>query len=689
MPPDPDMSVMLREVQQRIARTEDTLLILDNAEPESWLRDLWPRGHGVRLLVTSRQPDWTGLLRADQRTEILPPGLADAAHLLLMVCEGERPPQEQEAARAVAADLGCLPLALAHAAAYIRQSGISVQQFHALLTTSRQRLLNEYQPNLSSTPVAPTWSLSLRRSNERTPGTADVMALCAMLAPDEIRRRLLHEHASAVGGTLGAVLADPVAFDAAVRSLVKYSLVKAAPDALRLHRLVQDAVLSDLTAADAVRWLTRAAAMVLAAFPEDVEDLEQWPACDRLTAHAQAIVVRYGQLPCDRCTEAPVRALTAEVAAVALRCGEYQLERGNFGTADNLLCHAMDLFRDVTGESDSRHLIASARSALVSYRLADLAEARRRAETALAACSDTTAPMAYALVLHTLARILIEYSELDDAHRFAQAAYRALDRVPTDSVLPAGEGSAAIERTLGIIQWRRGDYLSAVRWIRRADARGDDRRAHQNRFEPLELALAELSGDREQIRAIGEQAEASIAVLEPVLGSDHRDLVGRRNLAGEAAALLGDHDTARSMFRAALDGLVRSHGSEHPSTAWAERSLGGVLCRQGAYEEGLFLLRHALAIYERQYGTTHPYAAEGLAALGSAEAVCGLREQAERHLREAGRIVELAYGPVHPKLAYIFEDLATVLLAQDGASAEAAALSDRAAAIRLRARPAS
>ncbi|WP_327270545.1 tetratricopeptide repeat protein [Streptomyces sp. NBC_01218] len=690
VPTDPDMSVMLREVQQRIAGTENTLLIFDNAEPESWLRDLWPRGRGVHLLVTTRQPDWTGLLSADQRTEILPPELTDAARLLLKASEAERPPpQEQEAARAVAADLGCLPLALAHAAAYVRQSGITLQHFHALLTTSRQRLLNEYQPDHSSTPVTLTWSLSLRRSDEQTPGTADLMALCAMLAPDEIPRQLLHVHADALGGTLGTVLADLVAFDAVVRSLVKYSLVKAAPDALRLHRLVQDAVLSGLTAADAVQWLTRAAAMVLAAFPEDVEDLEQWPACDRLTGHAQAIVVRYGQVPHELCAEPAVRALTAEVATVALRCGEYQLERGNFGTADSLLCHAVDLFRDVTGESGSLHLIASARSALVSYRLADLAEARRRAETTLAACSDATDPMTYALVLHTLARILIEYSELEDAHRFAQAAHHALDRAPADSVLPAGEGRAAVERTLGIIQWRRGDYPSAVRWIRRADAHEDDRRAHRHRFEPLELALAELSGDREQIRAIGEQAEASIAALETVLGSDHRDLVGRRNLAGEAAALLGDHDTARSMFRAALEGLVRSHGSEHPSTAWAERNLGGVLCRQGEHEEGLPLLRHALAIYERQYGTTHPYAAEGLAALGSAEAVCGLREQAEHHLREAGRMVELAYGPIHPKLAYIFEDLATLLLARDGASAEATALSDRAATIRLRARTAS
>ncbi|MGW6486192.1 tetratricopeptide repeat protein [Streptomyces sp. NPDC055056] len=686
VPTDPDMSVMLREVQQRIAGTEDLLLILDNAEPESWLRDLWPRGHGVRLIVTTRQPDWTGLLGADQRTEILPPELADAAHLLLAASEGERRPQEHEAALAVAADLGCLPLALAHAAAYVRQSGITLQQFHALLTTSRQRLLNEYQPNHFSTPVALTWSLSLRRSDEQTPGTADLMALCAMLAPDEIRRGLLHEHASAVGGALGTDLADSVTFDALVRSLVKYSLVKAAPDVLRVHRLVQDAVLSDLTPTDAVRWLTRAAAMILAAFPEDITNLEHWLACDRLTAHAQAIVTRYGQLPCDHCAEPPVRALTAEIAEVALRSGEYQLERGNFGTADSLLRHAVDLFRDVTGESGSRHLIASARSALVSYRQADLTEARRRAESALAACSDTTDPATHALVLHTLSRILIEFSELDDAHRFAQAAHLALDRASADSALPAGEGHAAVERTLGIIEWRRGDYPSAVRWMRTADAHGNDRHAHRGNFEPLELALAELAGDREQIRAIGEQAEASIAALEPVLGSDHRDLVGWRNLAGEAAAILGDLDTARSMFRAALDGLIRSHGSEHPSTAWAERSLGGVLCRQRAYEEGLSLLRDALAIYEQQYGTTHPYAAEGLAALGSAEAVCGLGEQAERHLREASRIVELAYGPIHPKLAYIFEDLATLLLTRDEVSAEATVLLDRASAIRLRAR---
>ncbi|WP_420031361.1 FxSxx-COOH system tetratricopeptide repeat protein [Streptomyces sp. cg28] len=688
VPTDPDMSAMLREVQQRISESESILLILDNAEPESWLQDIWPRGHGVRIIVTTRRPDWTGFLGADQRIEVLPPELADAAHLLLRASEGERPPQEQEAARAVAADLGCLPLALAHAAAYVRQSGITLQQFHELLTTSRQRLLNEYHPNQSSMPVALTWSLSLRRSDDHTPGTADLMALCAMLAPDEIRRSLLQKHASAVGGTLGIILADPVSFDAVVRSLVKYSLVKAAPDALRLHRLVQDAVLSDLTAVDAARWLTRAASMILRAFPKDVENLEHWPACDQLTAHVQAIVARHDQLPRDQCAEQTVHALISVVAALALRCGEYQLERGNFGTADSLLSRAMELFRIITSESDARHLVASARGALVSYRLADLGQARHRAETALAACSETTDPATYALVLHTLSRILIEFSELDDAYRLAQAAHTALDRTSTDSILPAGEGRPAVERTLGIIEWRRGDYPSAVQWMHSANSHGQDH-AHRHSFEPLELALAELTGDREHIRSIGEQAEASIATLEPVLGSDHRDIVGLRNLAGEAAAILGNLDTARSMFTAARDGLVRSHGSEHPSTAWAERSLGGILCRQDAPEEGLALLQHALAIYERQYGTTHPYAAEGLAALGSAEAVCGSPEQAELHLREARRIVELAYGPDHPKLVYILEDLAALLLARDAASTEAAALSDRATAIRLDAGPAS
>ncbi|WP_328937401.1 FxSxx-COOH system tetratricopeptide repeat protein [Streptomyces tauricus] len=679
---DADMATMLRELLRLLALAQGVLLILDNAEPTTWLRNLWPRGHGVHVLVTSRQPDWAGLLDLDGRTEVPLPGVLDAADLLLAASEGGAAPGDSATAEAIAEELGRLPLALSHAAAYVRQSGITLHQFHALLATSRQRLLSNYRPRPTSLPVALTWVLSLQRSDHETPGSADLMRLCAMLAPDDIPRGALHEQGDAVCGSLAGVLADAVAFDAAIRTLVKYSLVKAAPDSLRIHRLVQDAVAAEFTAQEAARWLGSAASVVLAAFPGHVDDVDQWSVCDRLTAHAQAVVLRHGQLPSGDIEDDTRRAVRSSVAALALRCGEYQLERGNVPTADGLLITAVRLFRETAGESGANYSTASARSALAAYRLADLHTARRRAEAAIAACTDGTDPGVQVLAFHTLSRILVEFSDLNEAYRLAERARRTLRGIPGTSVIPTGEDLLTVQRTLAVIEWRRGNYRSAVRWGRTADAQRNDRHLLTPHFEPMEMALAELLGDRERIRAIGERAEQSMVELEPRLGPDHPEVIGRRYLVAESAAHLGDHDKAERLLRVNLDGLRHSSGPEHPSTARAELSLGGVLCLRGESEEGLAVLQHALAIYERDYGADHPYAAEGLAALGSAEAVCGLSDQAEAHLRAAWSINERAYGSDHPKLAFIFNDLSALLLARDAGSGEAVELAARADAIR-------
>ncbi|WP_327286862.1 FxSxx-COOH system tetratricopeptide repeat protein [Streptomyces sp. NBC_01198] len=679
---DPDMPVMLRELLHVLARSQDVLLILDNAEPDAQLREVWPHSSGVHLLITSRQPDWADLLRARDRMEVPLPSESAATDMLLAASEGPPAREARAAAAAIAEQLGRLPLALSHVAAYVRQSGTTLQQFDELLGTSRARLLTRYRPDPASHPVALTWELSLRRSDQETPGARELMKLCATLAPDDIPRRMLHEHASAVSGALTPVLGDALAFDAAVRSLVKYSLVKAAPDSLQLHRLVQDAVLADLDAEEAAGWLADAAALVLAALPQHVDDPDQWPDCDRLTTHAAVLVARAARLPAAGLAAGTSHAVRARISVLALRCGEYQLERGNFSTADALFQTAVDLARETSGGSSASFITAAARHALARYRLADLPAARSTAESAVAACSEGTDTAAQILAFHTLSRVLVEFSELDEAYRHAEHAHHLLRDAPASTVMAVGEGTPMVERTLAVIQWRRGDYRDAVRWIRSADAHWDAAGARRPRFEPMELAFAELLGDQDLIRAVGERAERSIDELEQQVGPDHRDLVGRKQLAAEAAVLLGQHAKARRLLQECVEGLRRSHGPEHPSTAWAERSLGSVLCRAGDRAEGLSLLRHALAVYESDYGAAHPYAAEGMASLGAAELACGLRDEAERHLREAWRINELAYGPVHPKLAFVFDDLAALLAEGDPRSAEAAALAARAAAIR-------
>ena len=99
------------------------LLILDNVDTGEALeavQSLAASLHGGHILITSRLMGWGGSIRTIP-LDVLP--LEDAVALLLQKAnEGGRKPRPDDAgkARALATELGCLPLALTHAAAYAR-----------------------------------------------------------------------------------------------------------------------------------------------------------------------------------------------------------------------------------------------------------------------------------------------------------------------------------------------------------------------------------------------------------------------------------------------------------------------------------------------------------------------------------------------------------------------------------------
>ena len=102
------------------------LLALDNVDSPEQLERLLPRGGHGRVLVTSRDralSEYAPVLAIDVFDE-------DTATRYL-IDRAERP-DDEHAARRLAGALGCLPLALTHAAAYCH-SGTSFSDYHQRL----------------------------------------------------------------------------------------------------------------------------------------------------------------------------------------------------------------------------------------------------------------------------------------------------------------------------------------------------------------------------------------------------------------------------------------------------------------------------------------------------------------------------------------------------------------------------
>jgi tetratricopeptide (TPR) repeat protein len=181
--------------------------------------------------------------------------------------------------------------------------------------------------------VASTWSLSFERVEETNPAAADLLRLCAYLAPDAIAEEILTQGAEHLGPVLGPVAADAFLLGQAIEALRAYSLVGCDPahQTLSMHRLVQAVVRDALDAADRQRWTERAIRAVHTALPP-VEHAS-WPQWERLLEHAQA---------CAAWLE-PEGVHLQEAAEVLNQAGWYLTERARYSEAEQLLERAYQM----------------------------------------------------------------------------------------------------------------------------------------------------------------------------------------------------------------------------------------------------------------------------------------------------------------------------------------------------------
>ncbi len=258
------------------------LLVIDNLDQDaiSALQQLLVRGLRGHVLVTSRAPVWDP---DPLGVRPWPPEVA-----VPFVLERSGRPGEGGAAGIVAELLGGLPLALVQAAGYVKASGAVLASYAELLRTRMGDLLREGRPQDYLLTVAATLQLSFERIEREQPASAALLRLCAFLAPDNIPLGLLADGARGLPEELRETAADAIRLDHAVGELRRYALIDRQGDGLRVHRLVQWVVRESLQAEAWEVWLTAALRLEATAFPERVEDPEQWPLCAGLLPHAQA-----------------------------------------------------------------------------------------------------------------------------------------------------------------------------------------------------------------------------------------------------------------------------------------------------------------------------------------------------------------------------------------------------------------
>ncbi|MGC2632753.1 MAG: FxSxx-COOH system tetratricopeptide repeat protein [Candidatus Cybelea sp.] len=530
------------------------LLVFDNLEEEGLLRTWLPRT--ARALATSRGIAWS----TDITAIPLPVWSLDTAAEYLQRASG-RSDVSAETAQAITQALGALPLALAHAAAALRN----------LRMVSPQRYLERINEHLKNAPrgaeyprsVFATFSTAIAQAEQQAAGAAALLCFAASFAPDAIPDELFRQRSERYAEGLraplsdGAVLdlrsaiADELRLDEALGTLDRLSLLSYANSSqtYSMHRLVQLA--AQHSAADAApAWRACAVAVADAAFPDVA--FENWTQCERVLAHARSALEA---LPSD------IELTSA--SSLASRCGIYLHERAEYAAAESLFMRALAIRERALGP-DHPDVASSLNSLAIVYR---------------------------------------------NQGRYAEAVplyMRALE-IRGKALGPEHSEVAGSLNDLAIVYFYQGRYAEAEPLLARAMAIWE--KALGRDHPDVARSLNNLGNVylRQGRYAEGEPLHMrALEIRERALGPDHPDVAYCLNGLARVYRNQGRYGEAEPLYMRAMPIRKKALGPDHPDVAYCLNGLALTFRDQGRYQEAEGLLSQALSTRERALGSDHP-----------------------------------------------------------------------------------
>jgi tetratricopeptide (TPR) repeat protein len=273
-------SKTVEQVKGWLRQNRGWLLIFDNAPDAASVRDYIPGANTGHVIVTSRSHSWKGIANP-LSVKVLP---IEEAIAFMLNRTGQT---DETAAKLLAEALGCLPLALEQASAYIEATGSTIPHYLNLFQQNQQEILRRADPSgINKETVATTWNISFQQVEKESPTAADLMKLFAFLAPEGIPKQLLIGEKEFLPEPLASAMAAPLGLDDALLALHKYSLVEVSDDAISVHRLIQSVTRFQMNEDSRTMWIESAVCMVNSAFPTESGDVRTWGVCSPLLPHA-------------------------------------------------------------------------------------------------------------------------------------------------------------------------------------------------------------------------------------------------------------------------------------------------------------------------------------------------------------------------------------------------------------------
>jgi tetratricopeptide (TPR) repeat protein len=572
---DPDLCLVpvgtstpdsVRALRGHLRRAGRWLLIYDNAEDRDYLAPWLPDGPG-HLLITSRNPNWTGVAQAvDVDVFIRPESIALLNTHLPHVAEAD--------ADRLAEALGDLPLAMGQAADLLAETRMPVADYLAELDVHAGELMSEGHPPAGyPMPLAATVTLSAGHLCGTDPAAGQLLYLCARLGPEAIPVDLFTAHPGLLPGPLETTARKPVAFHRAMAQLGRHGLARLTDTGPILHRLVQ-AVLRD-TDENSTAHQDVVERLVAASRPDDSSHPQWWPRWSVLLPHILAV--------------APATTGNPDLRRAAARAMWYLKARGDFRTALPLTEHLHRAWAEQHGPDDRNTIDIAHTLAAIHSELGNFWKAHEITEDLLTR-SRRRLGDDHPLTLVAASNFAVGLRRLGDYARARELDEDTLAR--RRRVLGDDHPDTLVSASsLAVDLQRLGDYAGA----RELD---EDTLARRRRVlgEDHPETLGSASNVALDLRGLGDYAgardldEGTLARRRQALGEDHPDTLASASNLALNLRKLDEFERARELDEDTLVRRRRVLGEDHPATFHSARSLALDLVALGRHEDARELL---------------------------------------------------------------------------------------------------
>ncbi len=603
------------------------LLILDNVDTDEGVRAvkaLVAKLRGGHVLITSRVTEW-GRGVHPLALDVLQPD--DAVALLLESAQSWRPPRldDPAQARALANCLGCLPLALTHATAYMQHhhQGFTAylddfeKHFERLLAY-HDHLAIEYETELeekSEEPATPEATAARKKfvktiattfflSFDRIASEAKaILQSVAFLAPDPIPVAMFEQCPDEIDALVnlwceetGAAKSGRSVADA-LAELARYSLITRGEGVFSIHRMEQLVLWCRVAKDHTPKWIEATRAVLCKYAPDETaENPQTWPVWDLLRPHAEVLVA----FAKDDSRVQPHLGLLQAMGQ--LYYGKALYKEGL--AVDGLALQVAEKLHGPHSAEMADRLLSYGETLRVLGRDREAENAFRRS---LAIREKANGPysLEVASILNYLAAAIDKEGRAEEKELLLRRAFRIHDS-HTNGDYDQKHDFARNLNNLGSLLTRKGALDESEQMLTKALRLTEEAIGREH---PHTLAcaanLALLLAKKKDFNAAETLMRKTLEISERVLGPEHPETICSIRDLASLLDQKGDYTGAEPLYHRVLDTRERVLGLEHPNTLSSVNNLADLLGRKGDYVGAEPLYRRGLEARGRVLGQEH------------------------------------------------------------------------------------